>query len=148
MAIALKHFCAPVELLLNSVVMIQAVANAFRVMYEGDMLRFVVSSPPQIQERHSVMDVYNMLGPTYFCRAYCMSLQSFYHLSLILFQHIVSARENMSLYQKKRKISGGNYRDPPVRNGPVSSTVRLACAIRYFAGGSPYDIGCVYGVSY
>jgi hypothetical protein len=146
MAIALKHFRAPVELLLGSVAMIQAVVNAFRVMYECDMLRFVVLSPPLIREWHSVMDVYNTLGPTYFRRAYRMSLQLFYHLHLILLQHIVSAREKLSLYQKKGKRAGGNYKDPPVCNGPVSSTVRLACAIRYFAGGSPYKIGCVYGV--
>jgi hypothetical protein len=94
------------------------------------------------------MDVYNTLGPTYFRRAYCMSLQSFHHLHLILLQHIMSAREKLSLYQKNGKRASGNYKDHPVCNGPVSSTVRLACAIRYFGGGSPYDIGCVYGVSY
>ena len=77
-----------------------------------------------------------------------MSLQLFYHLHLILLQHIVSAREKLSLYQKKGKRAGGNYRDPPVHKGPVSSTVQLACAIHYFAGGSSYDIGCVYGASY
>ena len=148
MAISSKHYRAPVDLLLGSVVVIQAVANAIRLMYERDMLRVVVSSPPQIRERRSVMDVFNTLGPTYFRRAYRMSLQSFYHLHLILSPHIESAREKISLYQKKGKRSGGNYSDPPVRNGPVSSTVQLACAIRYFAGGSPYDIGCVYGVSY
>ena len=105
MAIALKDFCAPVELLLGSVALIQAVVTTFRVMYERDMLRFVVSSPPQIQEWRSVMDVYNTLGPTYFRRAYRMSLQSFYHLHLILLQRIVSAREKMSSYQKKGTIS-------------------------------------------
>ncbi|KAL3783554.1 hypothetical protein HJC23_008185 [Cyclotella cryptica] len=123
MAISSKHLRAPVELLLGSVAMIQAVGNAFRAMYKRDMLQFVVSSPPQIRERRSVMDVYNMLGPTYFHRAYCMSLQSFHHLHLILLQHIVLAREKMSLYQKKGKRAGGNYTDPPVHNGEVSSTV-------------------------
>ena len=30
----------------------------------------------------------------------------------------------------------------------ISSSVRLACALRYFAGGSPYDLMCKYGISY
>jgi hypothetical protein len=30
-------------------------------------------------------------------------------------------------------------------NGPFSPDVRLACAIRWFAGGSPYDIMTTYG---
>ena len=97
------------------------------------------------------MDVYNTLGPTYFLRqTYCMLLQSFSHLHLILSQHIVSPREKLILYQKKGNRAGGNYKDPPVCSGPVSFVVRLACAIHYFAGGSPYNIGCIYGdgVSY
>ena len=35
-----------------------------------------------------------------------------------------------------------------VHNGHITKSVRLACAIRYFAGGSPYDIMCKYGVSH
>ena len=37
---------------------------------------------------------------------------------------------------------------PQARNGPVSTSVRLACALRYFAGGSPYDIMGKYGISH
>jgi DDE superfamily endonuclease len=40
------------------------------------------------------------------------------------------------------------YMSPPVPNGPIPTSVRLACAIRYFAGGSPYDLMGKYGVSY
>jgi hypothetical protein len=35
-----------------------------------------------------------------------------------------------------------------VRNGPVSTSVRLGCALRYFTGGSPYDIMVKYGLSH
>ncbi len=35
-----------------------------------------------------------------------------------------------------------------VGNGPVSTSVRLACALRYFADGSPYDIMAKYGLSH
>ena len=37
---------------------------------------------------------------------------------------------------------------PPIPNGPVCTSVCLACALCYFAGGSPYDIMSAYGVSH
>jgi hypothetical protein len=43
---------------------------------------------------------------------------------------------------------GGNFKPPPVRNGPVYTCVWLACPLRYFAGGSPYDIMAKYGISH
>jgi hypothetical protein len=35
-----------------------------------------------------------------------------------------------------------------VPNGPISPDVRLACAIHWFAGGSPYDIMTTYGIGH
>jgi hypothetical protein len=35
-----------------------------------------------------------------------------------------------------------------VHNGPISTSVWLACALRYFSGGLPYDIITKYGDSY
>jgi len=46
-----------------------------------------------------------------------------------------------------QKRSNGS-KTPPVPNGPISTKVRLACALRYFAGGSPYDIMIKYGISH
>jgi hypothetical protein len=34
-----------------------------------------------------------------------------------------------------------------VINGPIYHSTRVACAIRYFAGGSPYDIATTFGIS-
>jgi hypothetical protein len=48
---------------------------------------------------------------------------------------------------KQKGGRGGKYMPPTVRNGPVSTSVWLACALRYFAGGLPYDIMCKYGIS-
>ena len=53
----------------------------------------------------------------------------------------------------RRSCSGGRRRlnspaPPPVPNGKISTSVRLACALRYFAGGSSYDIMAKYGVSH
>lgn len=39
-----------------------------------------------------------------------------------------------------------NYRYIP--NGSIGMSVRLACAIRYFAGGSPYDLMTTYQIRY
>ena len=41
-----------------------------------------------------------------------------------------------------------NFSNPPVPNGSITLSIRLACAIRYFAGGSPSDIAPLYGISY
>ena len=59
-------------------------------------------------------------------------------------------RETARRLQKYRNrgLRGGNYVPPPIPNGLVTASVRLACALRYFAGGSPYDIMSVYGVSH
>jgi hypothetical protein len=41
-----------------------------------------------------------------------------------------------------------SYKPPPISNGTISTNVRLACALWYFSGGSPYDIMCKYGISH
>ena len=52
-----------------------------------------------------------------------------------------------------RSVGSGRCRlnnppPPPIPNGRISTDVRLGCALRYFAGGSPYDIMSKYGVSH
>jgi hypothetical protein len=49
-------------------------------------------------------------------------------------------------YERKGE-RGGKYEPLPVRNGPVSTSIWLACALQYFAGGLPYDIKAKYGIS-
>lgn len=51
-------------------------------------------------------------------------------------------------FKKKRQQQKGNYKPPPVHNGIISTSVRLACALRYFAGGSAYDLMAKYGISH
>jgi hypothetical protein len=46
------------------------------------------------------------------------------------------------------KKGRANYKPPPVPNGVVATSVRLACALRYFAGGSPCDLMGKYGISH
>jgi hypothetical protein len=51
-----------------------------------------------------------------------------------LFPRIAKAVDNARPYEQRGEM-GGNYKPPPVRNGPVSTCVWLACALQYFAGG-------------
>ena len=87
------------------------------------------------RRRRSVGDIYNELGPLYFRRAYRMTYQSFKRLAVLLRPYILAA-------------SGSKGTPRHYRNGPISPDVRLACAIRWFAGGSPYDIMTTYGISH
>ena len=85
--------------------------------------------------RRSVKDIFNELGPLYFRRAYRMTYQSFKRLADLLRPYINAA-------------SGKKGIPRCYQNGPISPDVRLACAIRWFAGGSAYDIMTTYGISH
>jgi len=51
--------------------------------------------------------------------------------------------------EKKMQISAKSHRvTKQAPNGPIENIVRLACAIRYFAGGRRYDICSVFGISH
>ncbi len=103
------------------------------------------------QERqcNSVSDNYQWLGPKIFRRAYHMDYDSFWKVYSILKPYIDAATEEKKNYDVcKGGREGGNFSLPPVRNGLITLSVRLACANRYFAGGSPYDIMVAYCVGY
>jgi hypothetical protein len=86
--------------------------------------------------RRSVEDIYNELGPMYFRRAYRMQYSTFKALADELHPYIV-----LACGQK-----GGPKRFIP--NGPITPDVRLACAIRWFSGGSAYDLMTTYGIGH
>ena len=114
------------------------------------------------RQRRSVETIFKCLGPLYFRRAYRMSYESFLILHEKLKEGIRDAMQAGSAKREKlrRRSNGirwkGNYRRkvgsgyqlPPVSNGVIDTSVRLACALRYFAGGSPYDIMGKYGISH
>ena len=99
------------------------------------------------RSRRTVEQIYRCLGSPYFRRAYRSSYESFLFLHEKLSVGIAKAVDDLRPYER-RGGRGGNYKPPPVRNGPVSTSVRLACALHYFAGGSPYDIMAKYGISH
>ncbi len=89
----------------------------------------------RVRTRRSVEDIYKQLAKVYFRRAYRMKYRTFKRLAHALRPYIIAA--------------SGQKGGPPgsIRNGPISSDVRLACAIRWFAGGSVYDLMSTYGIS-
>ena len=94
--------------------------------------------PARERQRRRVAQIYKSLGPIYFRRAYRMTYESFCILHKILDDGI-----DRALGQRKH-----DHRTPPIANGLISTQIRLACALRYFAGGSPYDIMVKYGISH
>ena len=86
------------------------------------------------RKRRSVAQVFNELGRIMFRRAYRMHIETFHALYLKI---------KINLFQA---ISYNEERDF-APNGRVHPTVRLACALRVFAGGDPLDIGLSFGVS-
>jgi DDE superfamily endonuclease len=140
----------------------------------GHRVRRLVPRDERVRVRRTVEDIYNCLGPTYFRRAYRMTYESFLVLHSKLHVGIIHAEkmargdrdedfvrrnnpdaatraEKKGNYHPKANTSRqsfSQYKPPPTHNGKVSTKVRLACALRYFAGGSPYDLMGKYGVSH
>ena len=96
------------------------------------------TAPRQLRQRirRSVGDIYVELGSTYFQRAYRMTYRSFKRLAAML----------CPLINASWRSNNGTPRHCP--NGPISADVRLACAIRWFTGGSTYGIMTTYGISH
>jgi hypothetical protein len=93
--------------------------------------------PTRFRRRRSVMDIFNELGRKMFRRAYRMHIEAFWELYKKIKPHLWAAC---------------GYTPKPVReryvpNGRIHPTVRLAVAIRMFAGAEAVDMGCTYGIS-
>ena len=87
--------------------------------------------PARKRSRRSVYSILLEQGDEYFKRAYHMDYPSFKMLHSLLEPALVQRPDAKA-----------------ARNGLIHSTVRLSCALRYFAGGSAYDIALVHGVSH
>ena len=85
--------------------------------------------------RKYVNDIFNELGPYYVRRAYRMEPNSFWKLCRILRPYVLKVSE------KKTWKNGA-------KNGLIPTPTKISVAIRYFAGGSPYDIAVVHGIGH
>jgi hypothetical protein len=111
------------------------------------------------RERCTVEQMYQCLGDIYFRRAYRMSWLFFWKLHDKLCGPIEVAvaeaakirKDARKRKKRKRGVGRSNYLNPtppPPPNGTISTSVRLACALRNYAGGSVYDIMSSYGISH
>jgi len=57
------------------------------------------------------------------------------------------ARLKLRRYVPRGGQRGGNFKLPPIRNGQITTSVCLARALQYFAGGSAYNLVSTYGIS-
>ena len=94
-----------------------------------------------IRNRRTVSSVMYELGGLS-SRYFRMNQQTFWNLVQELKPKIllILASKRQPNTDKKKRGS------PP--NGPISIPVRVAAAIRYFAGGSPLDIALVFGINH
>lgn len=92
--------------------------------------RIRVPTKSRKRERKSVECIHEMLGPYYFRRAFRMSYTSFSRLASRLQPYMIQRNHAMAL-----------------TNGPILPAVRLASALRYFAGGATYDIAMSFGIA-
>ena len=84
------------------------------------------------RQRSSLESIFHEYGPLYFKRAYRMKEESFWKL--------------LDLIEDKLGKGVGKRKRGKAPNGDVPSSVRLAIALRYLAGGDPIDICAVYKV--
>jgi DDE superfamily endonuclease len=95
-----------------------------------------VVKPHRNRKRKYVNDIFNELGPYYVRRAYRMEPASFWKLCRLLIPLLAKAASN------KKKWKNG------AKNGLIPTPTKISVALRYFAGGSPYDIALVHGIGY
>lgn len=86
---------------------------------------------PIPRERRSVDSIFDELGPTYTRRAYRMTREGF-----------------LALHERLRPFITRVKQERSSPNGFIPSSIRLAAALRFFAGGSPYDLAIVHGISH
>jgi len=147
----LLSFDAAIERITGASAVIPPAVLAVITHYRNKKERSRKQRVPRIairRQRGSVADVFQCLGPSIFRRAFRMTFDSFWRLYSILSPHILSSLAEGSKYVCKGGRAGGNYSLPPIRNGPILHSIRLGASLRYFAGGSPYDIMYIFGISY
>ena len=106
----------------------------------SDSPRNQPATPTIKRVRRSASSIFNELGPGYMSRAYRMDEQAFWSLHRKLYPHMG--------YKVRARVSSKKKGRSGARNGRIHSSVRLSAAIRFFAGGSGYDIAIVHGISY
>ena len=113
-------------------------------------------SKVRLRSRRSVASVHQEIGDVLFRRTYRMTYSSFLELHRILEPELVKIHKDYQRdaaadrRRKRRSTRRSTVRQKTwqrfVPNGKIRTSVRLAIALRYFAGGSLYDLAPLYGV--
>jgi hypothetical protein len=99
--------------------------------------------PAIYRVRRSVWSIMEELGEYGTRRAYRMKRESFFQLFRLLEPHMVTGSRKRPSSGKKRR----SKKYDGATNGIIPKTSRLSIALRWFAGGSVWDIAIVHGVS-
>ena len=113
-----------------------------------------VGTNTRVRIRRSIESVYHKIGDELFRWAYRMTYPTFLELHRLLEPEILRIHKE---YQEdiiiRRKEKRGETKRIDVKtwkrfvpNGSIPTSTRLAIALRYFAGGSLYDIAPLFGV--
>ena len=95
-------------------------------------------SPHQVQTHRTVMSIFGEMGPHYIRQAYQMDESDFWKLHMMLRPYM----------EKQKPRSGKKKHKDGAKNGLIPMSSRLSCTLRYFAGGLPYDISVIHGMSH
>ena len=107
--------------------------------------------------RRSVESVYEEIGQVLFRRAYRMTYGTFQELHRVLEPQIRKVhkeyQKEAAVNRKRKQVKRPAHHRMHhktwkryVPNGKITSTVRLAIALRFFAGGDLYDVAPLFGV--
>jgi hypothetical protein len=101
--------------------------------FSSMVTRYSRDGSPNIKRgRSKVVDIFREYGPSGTRRAFRMDESVFWTLLDVL-------EEKMPKREERKKGA--------TQNGEIENSVRLGIALRYFAGGDPYDIAIVFHVS-
>jgi DDE superfamily endonuclease len=113
-----------------------------------------VGTNTRVRIRRSIESIYHEIGDELFRRAYRMTYPTFLELHRLLEPEILRIhkvyQEDITIRRKEKRSETKRIDVKTwkrfVPNGSIPTSTRLAIALRYFAGGSLYDIAPLFGV--
>ena len=96
------------------------------------------------KKRRCGIDIFQELGPRFTRRSYGMNSIDFWTIYNLILPYYPK-REDMD--DSKRVNTKRKHKSIPP-NGAIHTSLHLSIAIRYFAGGSPYDLMSSHGVGH
>ena len=98
--------------------------------------------------RRSVRSIFREYGPIYARRAYRMDKPAFRNLQRLLEPALTSKHSRKKRIGSSSLLYGTSSSATGATGGDIPVDAKLSIALRYFAGGDPYDIMISHGVSH